>query len=276
MGVAMLGALLTTLLTYLALSPRMLARMGMGNSNFPLRVREFVGYTVACMFLTIGFFLAGVPLGEPVTQTAVTVIITATPPPATSTTAVSETPVNDDLLQFSDELQPLDEESNSVTTGDSGSFGGPPVVDTQTPTAEEATSAANADPDEPTATAVDESLSEDEVEETAVSSPTPSPTSTRTAPLTPTPTQTPTATPTPSPEPTQTPVPPLGETAVIDTGGSTLWVRQTPGGRTLYLLNNGDTVVLSDGVANWQGSVWQEVRTLEGTLGWVQLEFLVK
>ncbi len=267
MGASMIGALIMTLLTYLAMSPQALARLRLANSQLPLRAREFVGYTVACLLLVIGFFLAGVPIGDSPEGTAVTIIITATPQPITPTSEAEPTDDEtslDSLLQFSDE-----ESTPSFNNEDSGSFGSSVGISTQTPEAES---------EQATLEATIESGEDEEAEAdapaTELPTSTPVPTETAVVPPTVTPTTLPTETPTSTPIPTQTPVPPLGETAVIQTGGNTLWVRQTPGGRTLTLLNDGTTVILSDGVANWNGEAWQEIRTLDGTLGWVQREFI--
>lgn len=257
MGVMGVGALITTLLTYLALSPKMMSRLGLGGSQLSLRVREFVGYTLACLLLMVGFFFAGVPLDEPETETAATLIVTATLAPSPAASATSD---SDSLLLPTDTTPtiPLDLE-------DSGSFGQiTEQSETSEPTAPtEATSAAT----------IDESGEESSPDaQAATATPTIPVTASPTSTSTSTPTVTPTAT--PSPIPTATIVPPLGETAVIETGGNTLWVRRTPGGQTLTLLSNGEEVVLEKGYANWQGGVWREIRTFEGILGWVQIEFL--
>ena len=212
------------------------------------------------------------PLGAEPEATAVTLIITATPQPATPTIEANEVDDLDSLLQFSEE-----EPTASVNTEDSGSFGSSVGITTQTPeaVAELATLEGTATAEGSEIEAADEEAEEVLDEEIDPPTNTPSPTETPVIPSTSTPTSIPTGTPTPTLEPTQTVVPPLGETAVIQTGGNTLWVRQTPGGRILNLLNDGDTVVLSDGIANWNGEVWQEIRTLSGALGWVQFEFIL-
>jgi hypothetical protein len=71
-----------------------------------------------------------------------------------------------------------------------------------------------------------------------------------------------------------TPTPIEGDTAQINTQGSTLWVRRTPSGQPLALASDGDTVILLPGHANQAGIMWQEVSTVNGVTGWVQLEYL--
>jgi hypothetical protein len=281
MGLSGLGAVIFTLLTFLALSPETQSRLRLGRWNISSRIRDFVGFNLACWFLAVGFFLAGVPLGgQAVAETAV-LIITATPSPPTATGLPTIEATDDlaDLLQLDTQSETIDTNGTveSVTSGDSGAFGGPPAGDTP-----------EAGGEPPTATSgnvlqVDENENENEnvnenenEEETAVPSNTPRPTLTPTITPTPLPTGTPTVTPTPTPLPTQTVVPPLGETAVIETGGNTLWVRRTPGGTTLSLLENGASIILADGIANWEGGIWRQVYTLDGTLGWIQDEFIVK
>jgi hypothetical protein len=88
--------------------------------------------------------------------------------------------------------------------------------------------------------------------------------------LTSTPTPTPEATPTPS----LTPTPISGETAVVTTGGGTIWLLRSPGGQNLELLHNADIVILHSGHANQGGILWQEISTLSGFRGWLQEEFL--
>jgi hypothetical protein len=71
-----------------------------------------------------------------------------------------------------------------------------------------------------------------------------------------------------------TPTPIEAETAVIDTQGSTLWVRRTPGGQQLVIVADQDVVILSTGHAHQGGLLWQEIVTVSGVKGWVQNEFL--
>jgi hypothetical protein len=71
-----------------------------------------------------------------------------------------------------------------------------------------------------------------------------------------------------------TPTPIFEETAVINTGTSTLYVKRTPGGRDIALLKGGDVVVLLPGHANVGGALWREVSTVDGIYGWVMESFL--
>lgn len=114
--------------------------------------------------------------------------------------------------------------------------------------------------------------------ETAV---TPSPTLTTTpetsatAPATPpTPTPTVTPSPTPTPTPTITPTPIVGETAVVNTGSSTVWIKRAPGGQNLVLVRGGDILILLPSHANRGGVLWREVSTVDGISGWLQESFL--
>lgn len=61
---------------------------------------------------------------------------------------------------------------------------------------------------------------------------------------------------------------------MINTGSSTLYVKRTPGGQDLALLIGGDVVVLMPGHANVGGVMWQEVSTVDGTIGWVMEDYL--
>ena len=58
-------------------------------------------------------------------------------------------------------------------------------------------------------------------------------------------------------------------------GGGTVWLRRSPDGQNLTILNHGDTVILLGGHANRAGSLWQEVQTVQGELGWIQANFLI-
>ena len=71
-----------------------------------------------------------------------------------------------------------------------------------------------------------------------------------------------------------TPTPIFEETAVINTGSSTLWVKRTPGGRDMAILNGGDVIVLLAGHANVGGILWREISTVDGTIGWVSQTYL--
>ncbi|MFQ5436132.1 MAG: hypothetical protein ACE5FD_14765, partial [Anaerolineae bacterium] len=71
-----------------------------------------------------------------------------------------------------------------------------------------------------------------------------------------------------------TPTPIEGETAVISTQGSTLWVRRSPGGQELALVHDGDIVLLRSSYANRGGILWREISTVNGDIGWVQEQYL--
>ena len=261
MGVTGFGALIAITLAYIAQLPRFLARIGLAGARLDLRVREFTGLALAMVLLAFGFFLAGVPLGTvDGEQTAV-----STPSVTVSAAVVSNDVMTEDRVEVDDVVVDETAISNPETiitngTPESGAFGGPPATDTPI------------GPIDTSGSVDTESLL---LEGTITFTPTPLPTSTLAPTETPRATSTPTATPTMTPTPTLTPTPIVGETAVINTGGSTLWVRRTPGGQTLSLVRNGDVVILSSGHANQGGILWQEVRTVNGVLGWVQEEFLL-
>ncbi|GAB4279973.1 MAG: hypothetical protein Kow0080_32540 [Candidatus Promineifilaceae bacterium] len=252
MGLSAVAALLFSGLAVLAQSPRLLARLGVFGVRLDEQVRMFSGLTFAAVLLGFGFFMAGVPLepagtavsesGAPnVIQTATAAAMTAMPAAGGSTAVSIPTVTVTPTPPF------------GAPTPGSGAFAGPPPsANTATPSAEV---------DEEATIPVPPTLTN-----------TPRPNSSPTATSTPTPL--PTDTPTPTPTPTITPTPIEGETAVISTQGSTLWVRRSPGGQQLALVRDGDVVILQDGRANRSGIVWREIRTVDGTLGWVQEEFL--
>ncbi|MFL7868484.1 MAG: hypothetical protein AB8I58_06620 [Anaerolineales bacterium] len=257
MGVTASGALIMLTIAYVAQSPKMLKRLGISGSRLDLRARTFTGFALALLLLAFGFFIAGVPLGStqtPPTEVAAATAIIDTNESGAMAPIASATPESVD--ENNEEAAPaeIDEsvESNETIEPVTGAFAGPPSA-AQTGTAE--------------ATGI-------ELEETATATRTPLPTDTATPTRTPsaTPTNTPTATSTPTP--TMTPTPIFGETALIDTGTSTLYVKRTPGGRDIALLQGGDIVVLLPGHANVGGSLWREVSTVDGTTGWVMESYL--
>ena len=89
-----------------------------------------------------------------------------------------------------------------------------------------------------------------------------------------TPTTVPSPTPTQTPSPTITPTPITGETAVVSSGGSTVWITRSPGGQNLTLVRDGDIVLILSGHANQAGLLWREVTTVNGILGWIQEAYL--
>jgi hypothetical protein len=254
MAVTAVGALAMLVIAYLGQSPRLLKRLGLSGLRLDLRARAFTGFALALLFLAFGFFIAGVPLGavSPAAE-VVTEAAAATPPVDTDESgAMAGLPAS----RAEENVEPAAEDQQ---TGDSqpstGAFSGPP-------------------PSALTATAV--------FLEVSGTGEAPEATATATAPPSATPTSTPTATasPTPSPTLTQTPTPTLTptpifeETAVINTGTSTLWLRRTPGGRDIELVKGGDIVILLPGHANVGGAMWREVSTVNGNTGWVLESYL--
>ena len=67
MGLSSLGALLAVGLAFAAQSPKFLARTPLAGYRLDLRARAFTGYGFALMLLALGFFLAGVPIGDEIT-----------------------------------------------------------------------------------------------------------------------------------------------------------------------------------------------------------------
>lgn len=244
MGLSALGALLATILAYAAQSPQLTARPAFKRLRLGSRARTFTGYALALMLLGAGFFLAGVPIG-PQTTPAVTAVSATTPIPdsGTPTTAGEETAVP----------------TPATRTGQSGAFAGPPPTTQGSDTA--VTAADPPQPEAPSPTAT-----------TAV--PAAGVTTTATPRIVPTPTLT--ATPTDTPTPTVTPTPIEGETATLNIGTSTLWMRRTPGGQTLVLVRGDETLILLPGHANQAGVLWQQIMTVNGVVGWVQEEFVAR
>ena len=272
MGITAVLALLLTLFAYIAQSPRALMRLGLAGYRLDLRIKLFTGYALASLILMLGFFLAGVPLGESVSTTAV-----ATPAineeitesaNADSETDVEESGAMGELPQTA--VDPTNSSPDSaVQTPASGAFGGPPPGSSDEIATETASPRATPELVGPSPTP-----GEDEVDngETAVS--TPIPTDSATATSSPTPTVTATPLPTATPSPTITPTPIEGPTGTINTNGSTLWVRRSPGGQSLVIVQDNEIVLVENGRANFSGILWREIRTTSGILGWVQAEFL--
>jgi hypothetical protein len=269
MGLSGLGALIAVGLAFLSQSPRFLARSGLGGYRLDLRTRSFTGYAFALLLLAFGFFLAGVPLGPQAgtsgplagLEATVTVTIAGRSTAITASGTVTATAASG-VITPSINLETTP--SRPVT----GAFPGPPGGATEAVPAEEeevAPGGTTSVPAEP-ATAIATAIA------TATATLAPSPTITPT--LTPTETPTNTPTPTETPTPTLTPTPIEGETAVINTGGSTLQVRRTPGSQVLAQIEDGAIVILLPGHANQGGILWREVSTTEGVVGWVQEEFL--
>ncbi|MFN2209104.1 MAG: hypothetical protein ACK2T4_02430 [Candidatus Promineifilaceae bacterium] len=257
MGVTAAGAMLMLIIAYIAQSPKLLRRLGLSGSRIDLRARTFTGYALALLLLAFGFFIAGVPLGttqSPAAEVAAATAVRDTNESGAMAPIASATPGA--AAEGTEENEPV--ETNEPAASDeplepvTGAFAGSP-------------SSAQ------TATAETEALGSEEAP-TATRTPLPTETATPTRTPSATPTNTPTATTTPTP--TMTPTPIFGETAVINTGSSTLYVKRTPGGRDIALLQGGDVVVLLPGHANVGGDLWREVSTVDGTIGWVMESYL--
>jgi hypothetical protein len=157
-------------------------------------------------------------------------------------------------------------DASTTQTPSSGAFGGPPSGSSDEVATEEVLPSTTPEQAGPSATPGEDSV------ETDV------PTATNSDPSTATPTPSPTATntplPTATPTPTITPTPIDGITGTINTNGSTLWVRRSPGGQNLVVVQDNELVLVENGRANHSGILWREIRTVTGIVGWVQAEFL--
>jgi hypothetical protein len=255
MGLAVTGALISITLSWLGQSPQMVRRLGLGGARLDLRVRAFTGYALALLLLSVAFFLAGVPLGagsEPET------LAQQDETPVTTPEAAVVTSGNENADSGPAAVTPA--------TPETGAFSGPPASDSAT---EESR------PPSPTIDAEQSQEAPSVEETTSITSTTGSPTSQPSPDATSQPTATATPLPTATPFPTLTPTAIAGETAVVNTGGSTLWLKRSPGGQNLLLIRNGDLVLLRSGHANQSGLLWREVATVAGVQGWLQAEFLV-
>jgi hypothetical protein len=253
MAVTAAATLIVLLLAYVAQSPRLLKRLGLGGTRLDLRARALTGYALALLLLAFGFFIAGVPLGNQPEPTSATAVAEAAAPTAIVDTDESGAMAGIATATPSESSRDASgEEAQENNEPASGAFGGPPPA-AQTATAEAAELSGELTP-------------------TTTATPLPTATATPTQTATATPTPSPTATTTPTP--TLTPTPIFAETATINTGTSTLWVKRMPGGRDIALVRGGDIVVLMPGHANVGGAVWREVSTVDGTLGWVMESYL--
>ena len=253
MGVTAAAALIVLVIAYIAQSPRLLNRLRLSGSRLDLRARTFTGYALALLLLAFGFFIAGVPLGS---EPPAVEVAAATPVPDTNESGAMVAPMTstpEAAAQVTETPVPSEDGGQPVT----GAFAGPP------PAAQTATAAV---------LATTEGESTEDIAATATPTEEPSPTPT----ATPTNTPSPTATATPTPLPTVTPTPIFEDTAEINTGTSTLWLKRTPGGRDIALLNGGEIVILRPGHANVGGILWREVITVDGTAGWVMESFLTE
>jgi hypothetical protein len=252
MGLSIMGALVALAFALLGQSPGLTQRLGLSGARLDLRVRSFTTYAFALLLLTIGFFLAGIPVdsqsSDPV-DTAAALESSTTTPMSTSEGAEdsSDSGIPTPLTSPTEASSP-----------ESGSFSGPPPsIPTNGPDAEGTNSTAQVDGSELT----DETSAPPR--ETTGS---PQASSTPTAIASPTPTET--------PSPTITPTPITGETAIVSSGGSTVWITRSPGGQNLTLVRDGDIVLILSGHANQAGLLWREVRAVNGILGWIQENYL--
>lgn len=282
MGLTVAGALVALLLAYLAQSPRLLKRLGLAGYRLDLRARTFTGYALALLLLSLGFFLAGVPLGDAAAVAVVEANSTSeTAAPAGTDVAGTVVPQGETMTEVAAtaSITPTIGAADAVAAtpgADSGGGGATGAFGSAPPDAA-AESAADAGADAAPAgagAAVAETplapaeAPAENAPGAAATAPTEPPTATPSPTVTPSPTTT--ATPTPTPTPTAV----VGETAVINVGSSTLWLKRTPGGQDLSVVRGGDLVLLLPGHANMGGSIWQEVATLDGTIGWVEEAYL--
>jgi hypothetical protein len=280
MGLSAFGALISIGLALLAQTPRLLSRFGLTRFRFDLRARSFTAYGFALLLVGVGFFLAGVPLGNPTAETPAPQTVASNgegigteAASSDSLSAEAQTPLAEEGIG-STTIEPEESDSGfSVPTG-SGAFAGLPGAETgeaviaPTTPAELADTSAAGEPIGTPAATITATISSTATPEPSSPTPTVLPSATAA------PTETPTASPTVEPTATPSPTPIDEPTAVIGTGTSTLWVRRTPGGQNLALLQTGDLVILRGGHANYSGILWQEVSTLAGVTGWVQEAYL--
>jgi hypothetical protein len=247
MALSALGALVFTGLALAAQSPKFLTRASLQGYRLDLRSRMFTGYGFACILVGFGFFLAGVPLDGTQLAGKATAVTQITPSIDETTLAV----VGGAVTTPTPTAAGFQANSNSTTPASGAFVGLPPAEETPEPGSEGDTAVDGA--------------------ETAVFTATPI---TETPTQTSTPTQTPTNTPTVTPTPTLTPTPIEGETAVVDLGGGTIWLRSTPDGQNMLIINSGDVVILLGGHASRAARMWRQVSTVTGDVGWLPEEFL--
>ncbi len=264
MGFSIVGALVTVAYSLYVQSPN---RQHLTSQIEPYRkdarVRALTTIAFAFLMLTVGFYIAGVPLGAtlPTTEEPQSVadggdeVAALEVVTVEGSLVVSRTPVTGAMgaaLPGNDGSGSADDATQFEESVDS-------VEPVQADTAVAADDEPEISADAPASTPLP-----------ATAIPTETPTPTRT----PTPLPTNTPTPTQSPTPTLTPTPIDQPTARVNTGGSTLWVKSTPGGNNLILLQDGDTVILLSGNANHTGVIYKEIMTVDGTVGWAQRDFL--
>jgi len=250
MGSTFIGAFVMIILAYIAQSPGFAARIGLGGTRIAYQVKTFTGYALALMLLFSGFFLAGVPLDPGLAATAVP---TETAPAISEITPAEPTAtLEEEAAELETNLPVSTPNSEAAVTPASGAFGGPPP---------------NSSAEPGTEAGIDDNI----IEENPVLEQSPGTTGT---PVTSTPIPTRSPTPTATATPTLTPTPIDGETAVLNLGGSVTWLRRSPGGQNLVVLQDNEVVILQSGHANRAGIFWREVATGNGTLGWVEEQFL--
>lgn len=264
MGVTAVFAMLMTIMAYLAQSPRALMRLGLAGYRLDLRVKLFTGYALASLILMLGFFLAGVPIDNDSTTAAATptVELASAAPTSANTGAMGNLPPTGAASSGEEVVEISPVEDRTTQTPSSGAFGGPPPGSGDEAALEEVPPTATPEQAGPSPTPDGAASAE-----TAVST-----AGADTAATTPTATATPL--PTATPTPTITPTPIRGITGTINTNGSTLWVRRSPGGQQLVIVQDNEIVLIENGRANQGGILWREIRTVDGILGWVQTEFL--
>lgn len=257
MGLSAAGALLALILAYIGQSPQVLKRLGLSRTRLDRRVRAFTSYAIALLILAIGFFLAGVPLGpQPETNVSPN-------QPGEAETAISEqAEINLNDINGSSLVLETPILETTPATPETGAFAGPPTgaessLEVTSEVTETLTSTVSASTSTPPLV----------ISPATESAPaTPSATNTSTPTYTPTPTNTPT--------PFLTPTPISGPTVVVDSGGNRIWLRRSPGGQNLVLVEDKEILLLLSGHSNQGGLLWQEVSTLEGVTGWILDELL--
>ena len=258
MGITAAGTLLMLLLAYIAQSPRLITRLGLSGLRLDLRARSLTGYALALLLLSSGFFLAGVPLDSRSDNLASESIPDATPSSEADGVSVADGAITTAEPQEGQENDIVPDSGTSRPA--SGAFAGLPSS-ALTATAEVLAAAEGQEGEQTEGV---------DVEENIPPTPTITPSPTATSSPTPTPTPTPTTTPTP----TLTPTPIFEETALINTGSSTVWLKRTPGGPDHHLVKGGDIMILYPGHANVGGIMWREVSTVNGVVGWILESYL--
>ena len=255
MGLSALGALIAIALAFLAQSPRLLTRLNMAGQRLDMRARTLTGYGLALLLLAMGFFAAGVPLGEEAAPLA-----EATPAATDDGAIAATTPITATLAAGSQSGAMV---GLPTSSSDGDATTGLPTADLSAVAEITGTVELALSPDALTAAAAGVTVASTTVAET----PTPEPTAT----------VVPTATPTLTPSPTPTPTPIAGPTARLGDETSTLPVRRLPGldEPVLAVLVRGEIVLLMSGHAFHTGDVWREISTVAGIIGWVPERFLV-